>query len=372
LVSLADGTIERMTSLAQPFDDDIEKIYGVATVIKGIAGQTNFLALNANVEAARAGDAGHGFAVVAQEVKNLSASTREATDRINDVVGTTATQIQELYKQLAALIGQSEGNIDPVSALIEALHVDMEDIRRVATSINEISAQTHLLALNATIEASRAGEVGRGFAVVAGEVKTLSGSTRDATDRIGEMVAIMAQRVQNLSEELVSIVDGSAVAEQSAEENTITTQDAGAQDAAPLSAHQIELVQSTFAIVETIADAAAELFYNRLFEHDPSVRPLFKGDITEQGQKLMATLKVVVNGLTKLEAIVPAVQILGQRHREYGVEEHHYDTVGAALLWTLEQGLGEAFTDEVHDAWAATYTLIADVMKDAARQSVAA
>ncbi|MBT6984846.1 MAG: hypothetical protein HN956_10905, partial [Rhodospirillaceae bacterium] len=176
---------------------------------------------------------------------------------MNDVVGTTATQIQELYKQLAALIGQSEGNIDPVSALIEALHVDMEDIRRVATSINEISAQTHLLALNATIEASRAGEVGRGFAVVAGEVKTLSGSTRDATDRIGEMVAIMAQRVQNLSEELVSIVDGSAVAEQSAEENTITTQDAGAQDAAPLSAHQIELVQSPFAIVETIADAAA-------------------------------------------------------------------------------------------------------------------
>src|SRR5215213_629294 len=90
---------------------------------------------------------------------------------------------------------------------------------------------------------------------------------------------------------------------------------------------QIELVQSSFARVEPIADTAASLFYARLFELEPGLRLMFTGDINEQGKKLMTTLKVVVNGLTRLEALVPAVQALGRRHAGYGVADEHYDVV---------------------------------------------
>jgi hemoglobin-like flavoprotein len=359
MTNLTDTVIAEMSSLAAPFRSDISKINGVADVIKDIAGQTNFLALNANVEAARAGEAGRGFAVVAQEVKNLSSSTREATEQINAVVSATANRVQSLTGELANLSGAADGEMDHIASLIEELDGDIGNIRDVASTINEISAQTHLLALNATIEADRAGEIGRGFAVVAGEVKTLSGGTKEATDKIGGLVRDMSQRVQDLGRELASLT------EQDYEDGG---EDGGAAADGPLSAAQLELVQSTFATVETIAETAAALFYDRLFELDPTVRPLFADDLTEQGRKLMATLKVAVNGLTKLETIIPAVQALGARHQALGIEDQHYDTVGAALLWTLEQSLGDAFTAEVKEAWAATYTLVAGVMKDAARQ----
>ncbi len=129
---------------------------------------------------------------------------------------------------------------------------------------------------------------------------------------------------------------------------------------------QIELVQSSFAKVAPIAGEAAELFYNRLFELDPDLRPLFKGDITEQGIKLMSMLKTAVAGLSNLDALAPAVQELGVRHKDYGVEDSHYDTVGEALLWTLEQGLGDAWNEEVKSAWTETYVLLSGVMKSAA------
>lgn len=135
---------------------------------------------------------------------------------------------------------------------------------------------------------------------------------------------------------------------------------------------QVELVQSSFAKVLPIADDAASLFYMRLFELDPSLRAMFRGDMQEQGRKLMTMISVVVAGLKSLERIVPAVRALGIRHVAYGVRDEHYDTVGAALLWTLEKGLGADFTAEVHDAWAAAYTLLADTMKDAAKDSEAA
>ncbi len=121
---------------------------------------------------------------------------------------------------------------------------------------------------------------------------------------------------------------------------------------------QIELVQSSFALVAPQAEAAAQLFYNRLFELDPSLRGLFKHDMTEQGRKLMQMLSVAVHALDRLETIVPAVQALGERHVQYGVQKSHYDTVGAALLWTLEQGLGEAFTPETREAWTAVYGIL--------------
>src|SRR3954452_24569678 len=123
------------------------------------------------------------------------------------------------------------------------------------------------------------------------------------------------------------------------------------------------LVQTSFAQVVPIAGTAATLFYDRLFELDPSLRAMFKGDMEEQKRKLMTMLQVAVANLNRLDTLVPAVQNLGARHVGYGVQPHHYATVGAALLWTLEQGLGPAFTPDVRDAWVAVYTLLADVMQ---------
>ncbi len=128
---------------------------------------------------------------------------------------------------------------------------------------------------------------------------------------------------------------------------------------------QINLVQTTWAQVVPIEATAAGLFYGKLFELDPTLKPLFKGDIKEQGKKLMKMIGVAVNGLTQLDQIVPAVQDLGRRHAGYAVKAEHYDTVGTALLWTLEAGLGAAFTPEVKEAWTTTYVTLATVMKDA-------
>jgi hemoglobin-like flavoprotein len=129
---------------------------------------------------------------------------------------------------------------------------------------------------------------------------------------------------------------------------------------------QIQLVQSTWSQVVPIAPAAAALFYGRLFELDPSLRPLFRTGIEEQGRKLMAMIDAAVGGLTQLDKLVPAVQELGRRHVGYGVEDKHYDTVGAALLWTLDKGLGAEFTPPVKEAWTQAYVTLSTVMKDAA------
>jgi len=126
------------------------------------------------------------------------------------------------------------------------------------------------------------------------------------------------------------------------------------------------LVQSTWAMVVPISETAADLFYTRLFEIDPTLRGMFKSDIKEQGKKLMLMIGTAVGGLERLDQIVPAVQALGKRHVGYGVKDEHYATVAAALLWTLEKGLGEAYTPDVAEAWTVTYTLLADVMKAAA------
>lgn len=128
----------------------------------------------------------------------------------------------------------------------------------------------------------------------------------------------------------------------------------------------IEHVQNSWEKVKPISETAATLFYGRLFELDPSLEKLFSGDMEEQGKKLMTMLGTAVAGLRNLEAIVPAVEALGKRHVSYGVEAAHYDTVGAALIWTLSQGLGEAFTDEVEAAWVETYSTLATTMKAAA------
>lgn len=134
---------------------------------------------------------------------------------------------------------------------------------------------------------------------------------------------------------------------------------------------QIQLVQDTFKNVVPIKEMAAKLFYERLFQLDPGLKPLFTGDMREQGQKLMGAMATVVGGLRSWERVEPTVRELGQRHVGYGVKPAHYDTVGAALLWTLEQGLGDAFTPEVKDAWAEAYRTIAATMIDAASTKAA-
>jgi hemoglobin-like flavoprotein len=128
----------------------------------------------------------------------------------------------------------------------------------------------------------------------------------------------------------------------------------------------LALVRDSFAKVVPIAPQAAALFYDRLFVLDPSLKPLFKGDMTEQGRMLMAMIGAAVANLDQLETIVPAVQHLGRRHAAYGVQSAHYDIVASALLWTLGQGLGNAFTPPVEAAWTEAYTILATVMKDAA------
>jgi nitric oxide dioxygenase len=125
---------------------------------------------------------------------------------------------------------------------------------------------------------------------------------------------------------------------------------------------QVAQVQQSFAMVVPVADEAAALFYGRLFEIAPQLRPLFRGDIAEQGRKLMATLAVVVNGLTRLEAILPAASALAKRHVDYGVRPDHYRTVGVALLWTLERSLGPQWTPDLAAAWTAAYTTLSDYM----------
>lgn len=132
---------------------------------------------------------------------------------------------------------------------------------------------------------------------------------------------------------------------------------------------QIILVQDTWDMVVPIADKAAELFYGKLFEMDPTVEALFEINAEEQGRKLMNTINLAVRGLSKPDALVPVLKELGRRHLNYGVQDEHYDTVAGALLWTLEQGLGEAYTREVKEAWTAAYVLMAGVMKDAAAEA---
>jgi len=133
----------------------------------------------------------------------------------------------------------------------------------------------------------------------------------------------------------------------------------------------IDLIRSSWSGVEPIADTAASLFYGRLFELDPAIERLFRRtDMAAQRKILMQTLTVVVKSLDKLDQLVPAVQALGRRHAGYGVRESHYATVGEALLWTLEQGLGEAFTPPVRSAWAEAYGILASVMIAAATDMV--
>ena len=128
---------------------------------------------------------------------------------------------------------------------------------------------------------------------------------------------------------------------------------------------QKAIVQASFEKVVPIAEIAADIFYTKLFELDPDIKPLFKSDIVAQGRKLMSMIGSAVKGLDNLDALIPVLQDLSKRHVGYGVTEAHYATVGAALLFTLEKGLGESWNQNLQEAWTKVYVVLSDVMKNA-------
>jgi hemoglobin-like flavoprotein len=205
---------------------------------------------------------------------------------------------------------------------------------------------------------------------VANEVKQLAAQTAQATTEIAHTLEQLTQHTERLAALSEKAEHSTQPRPLSPPAETVSSwAEPPAPTSGPITQRQIELVQSTFAKVEPIADVAAKLFYDRLFTLDPKLRPLFKGDIKEQGRKLMSLLKVAVHGLRNIEKLAPAVEALGQRHATYGVKDADYATVASALLWTLKEGLGEAFTAEVQDAWTAVYTVLAGVMMKAAANS---
>jgi len=137
-----------------------------------------------------------------------------------------------------------------------------------------------------------------------------------------------------------------------------------------MNADQKRLVRETWKQVMPIADTIADLFYRRLFQIDPPTRELFRAtDMFSQRKKLLQTLGFAISGLDNLDVLLSTVEDLGRRHARYGVTDKHYDYVGAALLWTLEQGLGRAWTPEVEQAWAEVYGLLSAVMRGAAEHA---
>jgi hemoglobin-like flavoprotein len=138
-----------------------------------------------------------------------------------------------------------------------------------------------------------------------------------------------------------------------------------AEEDRPLSAEQALLVRQGFAQIFSMADTATAIFYRRLFELDPALKPLFRADLTEQGRKLMQMLEAAIGLLDRPQALAPTLEGLGRRHAGYGIRDEHYDTVEVALVLTLQQGLGAAFTREARSAWIALFDLIANTMKRA-------
>ena len=135
--------------------------------------------------------------------------------------------------------------------------------------------------------------------------------------------------------------------------------------------HQISLVRTSWDKVYPIAETVAGLFYRKLFELEPEFKKLFPSEMKQQGKKLMTMINVAVRSLDKLDSVLSAIQASGKRHVSYGVKNEDYATVGKALLWTLEQGLGDEFTDDVKQAWIEAYELFATTMKEAAKDEAA-
>lgn len=138
-----------------------------------------------------------------------------------------------------------------------------------------------------------------------------------------------------------------------------------------MSPEQKLLVQITYERLAPMANRAGELFYRRLFELDPTLKPLFMSDIREQGRMFMGMIGIAVKGLDRVSDLLPVVEDLGHSHAGYGVKDKDYETLGAAFIWTLEQVLEHHFTPEARLAWIAAYAMLAKAMKQAAHDAAA-
>ena len=278
-------------------------------------------------------------------------------------------------------VSEAENAADGTSgSVLEQLRKEIDNVADVAQTIQAIARQTNLLALNATIEAARAGELGKGFAVVAGEVKQLSSRTSQATKEIAGLVSRLRAQTEALA------TSGLAPAGEATENSPPPIPAAPAPAAAPaktpayiippapepaaseglVSASECQLVQSTYAKVEPIIAVVARTFHERLFELDPFLKRHFAGNAEAQGQDFISALKTVANSLDNFTNLIPVVEDLARRHAGQGIKDSDYDTVAAALIWTLDQGLQADFTAEVETAWTKVWTAIADTMKAAA------
>jgi len=327
---------ERSNEMIQGLAEAASKIGQVVGLITDIASQTNLLALNATIEAARAGEAGKGFAVVASEVKNLASQTAKATEEISDQINSIQSATSDSVK-----------SIQGITATINEIS---EIAITISAAVEEQSAATQEVTGNITGVTTASAETGQAATQVLEAARELSQQSEHLGTQVDDFLVEIRSDGEDTKKKVVSPEAAPA-----------------SSNTGPFSDRQIEVVRSTFAQVEPIADQAAELFYNKLFELDPSVRAMFKGDMVQQGRKLMTMIKTAVAGLDNLEAILPAVESLGKRHAGYGVIDSHYDTVGKALLWTLGQGLGSAFTAEAEDAWTSVYGTLAATMVQAAK-----
>lgn len=288
--------------------------------------------------------------------------------------------------------------MDDIENGTKGLEEDIQAVANVADQVQAIAKQTNLLALNATIEAARAGDAGKGFAVVASEVKQLSNETSKATDQIGatlkslhtkleqfvsqtqaartsiekarEMNGAVTVAVDNTPEPAPTPMPESGPAPAPAPApapvaETAPEPVAAAGPATPdgtISAKDIDLIQHSFMQIEPMSLVVARTFYERLFENDPEIRSLFAGDLEAQGEQLMETMGSVVVGLENIESLTPTLQQLGARLRKCGVQVSHYGTFAEAFLWTLEQGLADAFTQDVREAWVNAYGVLVEAM----------
>jgi len=296
---------------------------------------------------------------------------------------------------------QAFAAMDDIEAGTSGLEEDIKAVANVADQVQAIAKQTNLLALNATIEAARAGDAGKGFAVVASEVKQLSDETRKATDQIGATLKSLhaklgqfvaqteaaRQSIDRARNQAPVVVDNTPAPEMAPAPAPTPTPvpaasipaaqaapPAPAPTAAPatpvkatenagsISKEDIDLVQHSFMRIEPLSMVVGRTFYERLFETNPEIKPLFKGDLESQGEQLMDMIGTAVAGLDDLEKLIPILQELGARHRKYGVEVSHYGAVAEALIWTLEQGLADAFTPDIRAAWVNVYGVLAETM----------
>ena len=289
---------------------------------------------------------------------------------------------------------------------IESLKSQIDRVGGVAEQINAIARQTNLLALNATIEAARAGEAGRGFAVVASEVKTLATETSKATEEIAEILSTLIHHADRLREQNADMamanmagaepapaVDHPPAApkpvaptpvvprdtvhsesDMAAQADAIDTEPAvtqGPEAGLPgISNEESELVLTSFAKMLPAADQAVDLLFDRLFELAPEIRSLLPDNLGEHKGTLITVFETIISQLDDPDKLIPQLEEYGRAYGGYGLSDADYDPIGSALLWTLEQGLEDAFTPDVKAAWISVYEVVSGIMSTAAAEAM--